>query len=92
MQETVADYWRMVWEHDVHSVVMMTKLEENGEVWVSTSWQIITKNTSIKIPFEKLPKRMQSHDPCKILLKSVEKGMKTWSFKLNFNRLTEQLF
>ena len=53
MQETIADFWRMVWEHDVHSIVMMTKLEENGEVRIITAPQIAIKNKKRKNMFSK---------------------------------------
>eukprot|EP01135_Chromosphaera_perkinsii_P000789 Nk52_evm77s151 gene=Nk52_evmTU77s151 len=30
MRETIGDFWRMVWEHNVNLVVMLTRLEEGG--------------------------------------------------------------
>ena len=32
MQSTVADFWRMVWEQCVNTIVMVTKLSEKGKV------------------------------------------------------------
>ena len=32
MEETVSDFWRMVWEYQSKCIVMLCKLEENGEV------------------------------------------------------------
>jgi len=36
LPETIGDFWRMVWEQHVPSVVMMTKLEERNRVCVSS--------------------------------------------------------
>ncbi|EGD81142.1 LOW QUALITY PROTEIN: hypothetical protein PTSG_13149 [Salpingoeca rosetta] len=38
LENTLADFWRMVWEQGVHSVVMMTHLEENGRVKSEQYW------------------------------------------------------
>lgn len=32
LQETVDDFWRMLWEHNSTIVVMLTKLKEMGRV------------------------------------------------------------
>ena len=32
MEDTVGDFWRMVWELKSAAIVMLTQLEENGEV------------------------------------------------------------
>ena len=34
LEETVADFWRLVWEKKCQFVVMVTQLEENGRVWL----------------------------------------------------------
>ena len=34
MESTVADFWRMVWEQCVNTIVMVTKLSEEGKVKV----------------------------------------------------------
>lgn len=32
MNSTIIDFWTMVWEKKSHSIVMLSLLEENGEV------------------------------------------------------------
>ena len=32
MESTVADFWRMVWEQCVNTIVMVTNLNEGGKV------------------------------------------------------------
>ena len=32
LPHTVDDFWRMVWEHDLPTIVMLTQLEESGKV------------------------------------------------------------
>ena len=36
MKETVGDFWRMVWEFKSAAIVMLTQLEEDGEVCVTS--------------------------------------------------------
>lgn len=38
LETTVSDFWRMVWDRDAHSIVMMTELEENGRVKAEQYW------------------------------------------------------
>ena len=35
MQNTVQDFWRMVWEHGLDTIVMLTKCVEGGKVWIN---------------------------------------------------------
>ena len=32
LEPTVCDFWRMVWEHDLHIIVMVTDIMEQGKV------------------------------------------------------------
>ena len=32
MESTMVDFWTMVWEKKSHAVIMLSLLEENGEV------------------------------------------------------------
>ena len=32
LEETIDDFWRMIWEYRTFTIVMLTELEENGRV------------------------------------------------------------
>ena len=32
LEETIDDFWRMIWENKTFTIVMLTELEENGRV------------------------------------------------------------
>ena len=34
VSETKNDFWRMIWEHDVQIIVMLTERIEKGKVWI----------------------------------------------------------
>ena len=36
MVNTVNDFWRMIWEQNVSTIVMLTKLIEDAKVWLLT--------------------------------------------------------
>eukprot|EP00045_Choanoeca_perplexa_P018323 m.287094 g.287094 ORF g.287094 m.287094 type:complete len:2187 (+) comp17784_c0_seq1:6580-13140(+) len=38
IKDTVADFWRMVWDQEVNSIVMLTQLEENGRSKSEQYW------------------------------------------------------
>lgn len=44
LQETVDDFWRMLWEHNSTIVVMLTKLKEMGRV----SWKTLHINKLVQ--------------------------------------------
>ena len=37
LPDTVGDFWRMVWDHDVYSIVMLTNLVEKMKVWCAVT-------------------------------------------------------
>lgn len=38
LKETVGDFWRLVWDHKCHFIVMVTQLEENGKEMSAQYW------------------------------------------------------
>ena len=43
MKNTVDDFWRTIWEHDVATIVMLTRVEEDNKV----SKSIVKQNVII---------------------------------------------
>ena len=39
-ENTVNDFWRLVWEQDITQVVMLTSLMERGKVGINIYWII----------------------------------------------------
>ena len=43
LQDTVGDFWRMVWEHKSAAIIMLTQLEEGGQVGGGTDCMLRSK-------------------------------------------------
>ena len=39
LKNTIEDFWRMVWEKEVHVIVMLAMLEEKGKVRQVEGWE-----------------------------------------------------
>ena len=39
LKNTIEDFWRMVWEKEVHVIVMLAMLEEKGKVRQAEGWE-----------------------------------------------------
>ena len=39
-ENTVNDFWRLVWQQDITKVVMLTNLKERGKVEINIYWII----------------------------------------------------
>ncbi len=43
-QETLIDFWRMIWEKEVQLIIMVTSLEENGKVKIQSFCAVALKS------------------------------------------------
>ena len=50
LSKTVVDFWRMVWQEHVHTVVMVTNIKENNKVKCHQYWPN-TEDTASFGPF-----------------------------------------
>ena len=50
LSKTVGDFWRMVWQEHVHTVVMVTNIKENNKVKCHQYWPN-TEDTASFGPF-----------------------------------------
>ncbi|XP_008282979.1 receptor-type tyrosine-protein phosphatase C, partial [Stegastes partitus] len=59
--ETVADFWRMIWEQQSSIIVMVTRCEEGNRVKCAQYWPSIDRQTEI---FEEFVVKLNSEDHC----------------------------
>ncbi|KAM9848657.1 receptor-type tyrosine-protein phosphatase C [Aulostomus maculatus] len=60
-EETVTDFWRMVWEQQSSIIVMVTRCEEGNRVKCAQYWPSTDRQTEI---FEEFVVKLNSEDQC----------------------------
>ena len=56
MEETLQDFWTMVWVNQVEDIVMLTKLEEKGVIYKRALLSLVSRNTLNFCTFQKHPR------------------------------------